>query len=526
MYRVLVSDALSSKGLELLQADPSLAVEVKTGLKPDALREIIGAYDALVVRSATQVDAALLAAAKKLRVVGRAGIGVDNVDLEAATRRGVVVMNTPSGNATTTAEHALALMFAIARHIPQATASMKAGKWEKKKFEGHEISSKTLGLLGLGNIGRIVADRALALKMNVLVYDPFRAPEEIRAFGAEHATLSELLARADFISVHTPLTDATRGLLGAEAFQQVKSSVYIINCARGGIVDEGALLAALDAGRVAGAALDVFVSEPTAPNDPLVLHPKVICTPHLGASTEEAQEKVAVEIAQQLSAFFGRGELANTVNVAPLSGEAATRLAPFVPVAAKLGELAAQLVGEVKSVEVELAGVLAGLPKEPVLSAALGGLLRASEDDGLNFVNAIRRAKDRGITLGVATRAECDFKGEVVLRVTGASGAVEVAGTAFAESGPRVVRVDRFQLEAIPEGHMLLVRNEDKPGVIGRIGTFLGERGVNIARLQVGQDAGSQQALSLWSLSSALQPEDVATLRGVPHVQVVQGLKF
>jgi D-3-phosphoglycerate dehydrogenase len=529
MFKVLVSDALSPKGLEILKASDVIEVDVKTGLKHEALKEIIGNYDALVVRSASQVNADLLSAGKKLKVIGRAGIGVDNVDLDAATKYGIVVMNTPAGNATTTAEHTLAMMFAIARHIPQASASMKAGKWDKKKFEGRELVSKTLGLLGLGNIGRIVADRAIGLKMRVVVYDPFLPEERIRALGAEPVTLYDLLKQSDFLSVHTPLSNATRGLIGDEAFDKMKPGVFIINCARGGIVDEASLLRALENGKVAGAALDVFVQEPVAPNDPLVMHPKVICTPHLGASTEEAQEKVAIDIAYQVIAFLRKGELTNTVNVPPLSAEALAQLMPFLLLSERLGSLLSQLVGDdsIKDVEVELAGKMTELPQKPPVTAVVVGLLQSQIGSTLNFVNAQSFAQERNIIVKTSLRAQSDFLSEVAVLVRTKSGVEhKVAGTVFAEGGPRIVKIDQFQIEAIPEGRLLIVRNEDKPGVIGRIGTYLGEKSINVSRLQMCPDPNREEALSLWSIARDVTQSELDEIRKLSNILFVTQAKF
>jgi D-3-phosphoglycerate dehydrogenase len=529
MFKVLVSDALSPRGLEILKSSEVVEVDVKTGLKHDALKEIIGNYDALVIRSATTANADLINAATRLKVIGRAGIGVDNVDLEAATRRGIVVMNTPSGNATTTAEHTLAMMFAIARHIPQATASMKQGKWEKKKFEGRELVSKTLGLLGLGNIGRIVADRAIGLKMRVIVYDPFLPEEKIRAVGAEPVTLYDLLKQSDFLSVHTPLSNATRGLIGDEAFDKMKPGVFIINCARGGIIDEESLLRALDSGKVAGAALDVFVEEPTPANSPLVMHPKVICTPHLGASTEEAQEKVAIEIGHQVIAFLRRGELTNTVNVPPISADSLAQLMPFLQLAEKLGSFHAQLVGDdsIQHVEVELAGKITELPQKPPVTAVLVGLLQSQIGPNLNFVNAQAFAQEKGLIVKTSIRAQSDFLSEIALLVRTKQGIEhKVAGTVFAEGGPRIVHIDQFDLEAVPEGRMLFVRNEDKPGVIGRIGTYLGEKGINVSRLQMCPDPNREEALSLWTIARPITQEEINEIKKFPHILFVTQVKF
>jgi len=527
--RVLVADELSARGVEILQASKKLAVDVKVGMKPAELVAIIGQYDGLVVRSATRVTAEVLEAAARLKIVGRAGIGVDNIDVKAASRRGVIVENTPSGNAVTTAEHAICLLLALARHIPQATASMKAGKWDKKKFQGVELFDKTLGVIGLGNIGRIVSDRARGLKMRVVAYDPFLGAETAKAVGAELVTLDELFARADFISVHTPLSPETRGLVGAAAFAKMKPGVLLVNAARGEIVDEAALLEALESGKVGGAALDVFAKEPVDPASPLVAHPRLVCTPHLGASTEEAQEKVALEVAEQLVAFFERNEVRNAVNIAPVRPEVMPRLLPWLDLAAKLGSLAGQLHprgpqgGGIDELEVEVIGEVAELGATPVARAALAGLLRTFMDLPVNEVNAPIIAGERGLrVVEVKRHRAVDVANAVTIRTRGASGARAVKGTIFhvgdAHEHPRIVQIDEFHLDAAPEGRILVLRNADRPGVIGAVGTLLGARGINVARLHVGLDKKKGAALMLWNVDADLGPV-IDEVRKVPHVE-------
>jgi D-3-phosphoglycerate dehydrogenase len=526
--RVLVADDLSTRGVEILKASKAVAVDVKVGLKPAELVQIIGSYDGLVVRSATKVTAEILEAAGRMKIVARAGIGVDNIDVKAATRRGVIVENTPSGNAVTTAEHALCLLLALARRIPQATASMKAGKWEKKKFQGVELLDKTLGVVGLGNIGRIVADRARGLKMRVIAFDPFTSQEAAKSVGAELVTLDELFARADFVSVHTPMTPETRGLIGKAAFAKMKKGVLVVNAARGEIVDEAALVEALDAGIVAGAALDVFAKEPPDAGSPVVVHDRVICTPHLGASTEEAQEKVAVEVAEQMVAFFERGEIKNAVNLAPVRPELLPRLAPWLDLAGRLGSLAGQLIpgAGIEEVEIDVTGEVADSGATPVGNAALAGLLRNFMDVPVNEVNAPVIAGERGLrVVEVKRQRGLNFASSVGIRLKGPAGERLVQGTIFHvgdQGEPRLVRIDDFVLDAAPRGRILILRNADKPGVVGAVGTLLGARGINVARLHVGLDEKSRTAIMLWNIDAGLADDALEEIRRVPHVQSAQ----
>ncbi len=524
-FKVLVADDLSQRGIQILQACPKISVDVKVGMKPPELLDAIGAYHGLIVRSATKVNAEVLLAARNLRIVGRAGIGVDNIDVKAASRRGVIVENTPSGNATTAAEHALCLLLSMVRFVPQATASMKAGKWEKKKFQGVEVADKTLGIIGLGNIGRIVAGRARGLAMKVIAYDPFIGKQEAERLGVEMVTLDELYARADFVTVHTPLTPETRGLIGREALAKMKTGVYLVNAARGGIVDEDALLAALEQGKVAGAALDVFVKEPPDPASPLLKHERVICTPHLGASTEEAQEKVAVEVAEQMVAFVERGEVKNSVNLAAVRPEVLPRVTPWLELAGKLGSLLAQILpgASIDEFEIETTGELAELAPALATRAALAGLLRSISDVPVNEVNAGLLAEERGLHVVEVKRARgVTFATSIALRARAASGVRQVKGTIFQIADrpePRIVQIDDFLLDASPEGRLLLVRNTDRPGVIGHVGSMLGERGINVARLHVARLQGGGEALMLWQVDAELDDAFLEEIRRVPNVE-------
>jgi D-3-phosphoglycerate dehydrogenase len=529
--KILVADDLSARGIELLQATPGFSVDVKVGLKPDALQEIIGGYHGLAVRSATKVDSALLARATNLKVVGRAGIGVDNIDVPSASRRGIIVMNTPGGNAVTTAEHAICLLASLVRQIPQATASMKAGKWEKKKFAaGIELADKVLGVVGLGNIGRIVADRAIGLKMRVVAYDPFVTEEAAARLGVQLASLDDVLARADFVTIHVPFLNETKGLVNAAAIAKMKKGALLVNASRGGIVDEEALLAALTSGHLGGAALDVFSVEPPV-GSPLPGLDNVICTPHLGASTEEAQEKVAIEVAEQLVAFFTRGEVRNAVNMAPVSVEAMPRMAPFLELAGRIGSLVGQLSPEgVNELEVEIGGEVGELGVAPIVRTALVGFLKTHLEPPVNEVNAPLLAKERSIHV-VETKKSTggDYTSWLAVRARGRGGERYVKGTVFAAAAagpePRLVQVDDFLLEAVPEGQIIVIRNDDRPGVIGSVGTLLGGRGINVSRMQVGLVRSRHEALMLWNVdaeeqSSSPVGEDILeAVRKLAHVK-------
>jgi D-3-phosphoglycerate dehydrogenase len=523
-YRVLIADDLSPRAVEVLAANPEISVETKTGLKGPALLEALKGVHGLAVRSATKVTAEVLEHCDALKIVGRAGIGVDNIDVKAASRRGVIVMNTPSGNAITTAEHALFLLCSVARHIPQATASMKSGKWDKKRFSGTELFGKTLGVLGLGNIGRIVADRALGLKMKVIGYDPFLTQDAAERLGVELVPLEDVWHRADAITVHTPLTPDTKGLVGRAQFEKMKPGVLLVNAARGGIVDEAALLEALNSGKVAGAALDVFVEEPPPANHPLVMHERVICTPHLGASTEEAQEKVAVEVAEQLVAYLVRGEIKNAVNVPAVAAEHQARITPYVELAGKMGTLVGQLATGVTAVEIEIVGEEQGT--KAIAGAALAGLLRPHLNVPVNEVNARLLAAERGLRVWETVRIHGEnFTSSVSIRVESPGGEHSVKGTIFSTDAghvPRIISIDRFYLEMHPDGHQLILRNEDRPGVIGAVGTILGGKGVNVARMQVGLDEKKKEALQVWNVDASPDDATLDAIRKVPGVRSAQ----
>ncbi len=525
MPKVLISDSMDPKAAEIFRAK-GVEVDERPGLSKDELKTIIGGYDGLAIRSATKVTADLLAAATHLKVIGRAGIGVDNVDIPAATARGIVVMNTPFGNSITTAEHAVALMFALARDLPAADSSTQAGKWEKNRFMGVELTSKTLGLIGAGNIGSIVADRALGLRMKVVAYDPFLTPERALDLGVEKVELDALLARADFITLHTPLTEQTRNILSRENLAKTKKGVRIVNCARGGLIDETALKEALDSGQVAGAALDVFVEEP-AKASPLFGTPGLVATPHLGASTTEAQVNVAIQVAEQMAEFLIRGGVTNALNMPSLSAEEAPRLRPYMALAEKLGSLVGQLShGSIAGLSIEAEGAAAELNMKPITGAVLAGFMRV-HSDSVNMVNAPFLAKERGLDVReIRHDRETDY--HTLLRVSAITSAGDrpVVGTLFANSAPRLVEIFGIRVEAELEGEMIYIVNEDMPGFIGRLGTLLGEEGVNIGTFSLGRREAGGEAVALVSVDSHIGPELVQRLQALPGVRTVKPLRF
>ncbi len=525
MPKVLISDKMSPLAAQIFR-ERGVEVDEITGKTPDELKAIIGDYDGLAIRSSTKVTKDILAHAPNLKVIGRAGIGVDNVDIPAASAQGVVVMNTPFGNSITTAEHAIALMFALARQLPEADASTQAGKWEKNRFMGVELTAKTLGLIGAGNIGSIVADRAQGLKMKVIAFDPFLSPERAVEIGVEKVELDQLLARADFITLHTPLTDQTRNILSAENLAKTKKGVRIINCARGGLIDEVALKAGLDSGHVAGAALDVFATEP-AHEHPLFGTPNFISTPHLGASTSEAQVNVALQVAEQMADFLVSGGVTNALNMPSLSAEEAPRLKPYMALAEKLGSLVGQLShGSIPRISIHSEGAAAELNQKPIVSAVLAGYLRVHSDT-VNMVNAPFLAKERGMEVReVRTEREGDYHTLIRVSVKTDAGERSVAGTLFGNEAPRLVELFGIKVEADLAGHMLYVVNEDAPGFIGRIGTLLGESGVNIGTFHLGRRDTGGEAVLLLSVDDPVTPDLITRVRALPGVKTVMALKF
>jgi D-3-phosphoglycerate dehydrogenase / 2-oxoglutarate reductase len=525
MPKVLISDAMSPRAAEIFR-ERGVEVDVKTGLKPAELLAIIGGYDGLAIRSSSKVTAEVIAAGTRLRVIGRAGIGVDNVDVPAATQRGIVVMNTPFGNAITTAEHAIALMLSAARQIPEATQSTKAGKWEKNRFMGVEVTGKTLGVIGCGNIGANVADRARGLRMKVLAYDPFLSPERARELGVERVELETLFRRADFISLHTPLTDQTRNIIDAAAIAKMKKGVRIINCARGGLIVEKDLLEGLNSGQVAAAALDVFEVEPATDN-PLFSHENVIATPHLGASTTEAQENVALQVAEQMADFLISGAVTNALNMPSLSAEEAALLHPYMILADQLGRFAGQLTETgITEVEIEYEGAVADLNTRALTSTALCGLLTPLLSN-VNMVNAPSIAKERGIrvseTKGPQQGAYHTYMRLTVVTENQRRG---VAGTLFADRKPRIIQVKGINMEAELGRHMLYVSNQDKPGFIGRLGTLLGEAGVNIATFHLGRDSAGGNAIALIEIDGPVTEDVLTKVRSIPLVVQAKALNF
>jgi D-3-phosphoglycerate dehydrogenase len=527
MPKVLVSDKISPAAIEIFKQNN---VEVDylpdVGKDKDKLAEIIGQYDGLAIRSATKVTEKILEAADNLKVIGRAGIGVDNVDIPAATAKGVIVMNTPFGNSITTAEHAISMMLALARQIPEADASTRASKWEKSRFMGVEVTNKTLGLIGAGNIGSIVADRAQGLRMKVIAYDPFLTPERALDLGVEKVDLDELLARADFITLHTPLIDATRNILSKEALAKTKKGVRIINCARGGLIDEVALKDALESGQVAGAALDVFAEEP-AKDNPLFDVPNVICTPHLGASTTEAQENVALQVAEQISAYLVTGEITNALNFPSISAEEAPRLTPFVKLAELLGSFAGQLTETaISGIRIEFEGDVAEMNTRPMVAAALNGVLKPLLGD-VNMVSAPALAKDRGISVETVNR-EQQGAYENYIRLTVVTERQErgVAGTVFASGKPRIIQVKGINMEAELTPHMLYVTNEDKPGFIGRLGSLLGDLKVNIANFNLGRMEAGSDAIALIAIDQELSAGELDQVTKLDGVKQAKPLNF
>ncbi|MFH1351118.1 MAG: phosphoglycerate dehydrogenase [Pseudomonadota bacterium] len=517
--KVLVSDNLSDVGVKIFQETPGIEVDVNTGLTPEELKGIIGQYQGLVIRSATKVTADIIERATDLKVIGRAGSGLDNVDVPAASQKGIVVMNTPEGNTITAAEHTFAMIMALSRNIPQATASLKEGKWEKKKLQGRELFNKTLGLIGAGHIGRIVGERAKGMKMKVIVYDPYIKPDTIEKLDLEPVSLDELLQRADYITIHTPKTDETVNMINRETIARMKKGAMIINCARGGIVNEDDLYDALESGYLGGAALDVFSKEPPG-DSKLMSLPNFICTPHLGASTREAQDNVAKDVAEQIVAYLLHGTVKNAVNVPGISAELMSILRPYAILAEKMGSIQTQLIDSgVLEVQINYSGKVTEYDVTPLTIAMLKGLLTPILKDDVNFVNAPMIAADRGIKVVESkTKTSEDFASLIMLKVKSMEGENIVSGTIFGKTLQRILRINNFYLEAIPEGHILLIHNEDIPGVIGRIGITLGKHKVNIGRMNVGQEKEKKQNVVLLTTDVTVSDDILEELRRMDNV--------
>ncbi|HYV67940.1 MAG TPA: phosphoglycerate dehydrogenase [Myxococcales bacterium] len=528
--RILISDDLSPEAKAILERVPSAQVDVRVGLKPQELREVIGGYDALAVRSATKVTKDVLEAAQKLRVIGRAGTGVDNIDLAAASRRGVVVMNAPGGNSVSVAEHTLALLLALARQVADASQSTRGGRWEKKKFaSGRELSGKTLGVIGTGSIEALVVRRPQAFGMKVIGYDPFLAAEAAEKLGIELVDLSGIWTRSDAVTLHVPLTEQTKNMVGAAQIARMKQGALVVNCARGGLVDEKALAAALKGGKLGGAALDVFEEEPPPADHPLFSCPNFIGTPHLGGSTEDAQQNVATIVCEAMVDYLTTGTIRNAVNVPSVSAEVLERLGPFLRLCEKMGALSGQLAleGETatapEQIEIAYAGDVSQQPTAPLTAAVLKGVLGTFLAEPVNEVSAPALAKERGLSVTqVKSNETPDFASLVTVRLRSKAGPAEVAGTIVGKREPRIVRVNEFEVEAAPQGTMLVMVNQDKPGVIGNVGRTLGEAQVNIAQFALARVAETGRALALVNIDGTASAETLEKLRKLPHVLQVR----
>lgn len=527
MIKILVSDALSEEGLKVFKESKELTVDVKTDLKPDALKEVIKDYDALVVRSATKVTKDVIQAAKKLKVVGRAGVGLDNVDLEAATQKGIIVMNTPAGNTISTAEHTFSMILALSRNIPQANASTKKGEWKRSKFMGVEVYGKTLGIVGFGRIGSEVAKRALSFGMKILAYDPFLSAEVAESIGVEIAELKKVLQEADYITVHTPLTDETRHMISDKEFALMKKGVRIINCARGGIIDEIALIKAIKEQKVAGAAMDVFENEPLSADNEFLKLDNVVITPHLGASTEEAQVNVAIEVAEIVrDALLGRG-IRNAANYPCLEAEVCKILNPYINLGEKLGMFAAQLVeGRFQELVINYSGEITKYNLSPVTMALAKGVLEPILKETVNFVNAVSLLKERGIKLRESKSGqEGEFVNLIQLEIKTDKEVKKVFGTLSSNKQPRIVKIDDYYLELYPIGEMVFIRNWDKPGLIGSLGTLMGKNGINIAAMTFGRDQQGGKAISVLNVDSQVSQEIQDKIRELENILTVKVIR-
>lgn len=527
--KIFVADDVSDSGLQPLR-DAGVAVEKRIKLTPEQLLAAVAECEGLVVRSETKVTAGVMDAARNLRVIGRAGVGVDNIDVPAATARGIVVMNAPDGNTITTAEHTMALLVALARNVPQANASVKASKWERKRFIGAELQGKTLGIVGLGRIGRAVASRARAFGMRIVAHDPFIAAEQARELEIESASLDEVFSRADFLTVHTPLTNETSAIVGREAFARMKTGARVINCARGGLIDEAALYEAITSGKIAGAALDVFEQEPPAADNPLLGLDEVIVTPHLGASTTEAQEGVAFTVAEQMRDYLLTGALRGAVNVPALGAKELALLQPYLALAEGLGRVQAQLVDSaVREVRIDFAGELVDVDAAPVTRAFLAGLLR-DVSARVNVVNAFLIAEERRIAVTTSYVRSTDAPPAIRTRIVSESGEQSVSGTVFAATGGsregRITEINDFRIEAIPRGHLLVMHNRDVPGVIGRIGTILGDSGINISEFHLGRRERGGEAMAVIEIDAGVGEDTLESLRSLKDILMVREIKL
>ena len=521
MTKVLVSDPIDQAGIDILSQVAQ--VDQRPGLSPDELVSVIGDYDGLMIRSGTQVTAEVIAAASRLKIIGRAGVGVDNVDVPAATQRGVLVVNSPEGNTIAAAEHALAMMLSISRHVPQAHAGMRVGKWDRKKYVGNELYKKTLGVVGLGKIGSHVAKVARAMGMEVIAYDPFIAADRAQQMQVRLTDLAELFRSADYVTLHIPRTKDTENLVDAELLRTMKPSARIVNCARGGVVDEAAIAEAIDKGVIAGAGLDVFASEPLSEDSPLrAVERGLVLTPHLGASTEEAQENVATDVAEQIRDVLLGLPARSAVNIPGLSAEIMERLKPHLQLAETVGGMLSQLAGgQVQELELRLQGEFASHPSQPLLIASLKGLLGAVLGDSINFVNASLEAKARGIrVVEVKDEASRDFTGGSLQLISrGDQGSRSVTGAVFADGELRITSIDAFPVNVTPSSHMLFTRHRDMPGIIGKLGSLLGEHNVNIASMQVGRKIVRGDAVMVLSIDDPVPAALLEELTAIDGIQ-------
>jgi D-3-phosphoglycerate dehydrogenase len=532
MPKVLVSDPLAETGIEYLRGIPGIEVDVRIGLKPDELKAIIGDYEALAVRSETKVTADILAAATKLQIIGRAGVGVDNIDVAVATAKGVVVVNSPGGNTLAAAEHAVALLLALSRKIPAADASMRGGKWERKKFVGTEIYGKTVGIVGLGKIGRSVAQRIKSFETVVIGYDPFVTPESAARMGVELVSLEELYRRSDFITLHVPVNDETRAMIGATQIALMKDGVRIINVARGAVIDEQALADAVNSGKVEGVAIDVYSKEPPLPENPLLAVPRSVLTPHLGASTEEAQVNVAIDVCEQIGDVLQGRPARSAVNLPAVSAEEMAHVAPYLVLASKIGSLHTQLMREltgagkpIQTVEVVFSGEFTGLPTESITRAVLQGLLTPMLEDPVNLVNAPILAEARGVKVTEShSKTSPDHSCLLSVRVTSSEGERTICGTIIDGKDARIVHIDGYHVEILPSGHMVVTQHIDKPGMIGRVGTLLGDKGINIAGMHVGREAAGGRAIMVLLVDEPIPDALMQQIRAVPGLEKAQAV--
>lgn len=526
--KVLVSDPLHEEGLKILEKEKQLQVDVKPKLPPEELKKTIKGYDAIIVRSATKLTKDIIEAGARLRLIGRAGVGLDNVDVATASKKGIMVVNAPAGNTISTAEHTFSMIMALSRNIAQADVSMKSGKWEKKKFMGVELYGKTLGIVGLGRIGAEVAKRALSFEMKVIAYDPFLSEEQAKKIGVEIVDFDKLIKKADYITVHTPLTGETRHILGEKEFKKVKKGVKVINCARGGIVDEAALIKAISSGAVSGAAFDVFEKEPLDPNSPLLKFDNVVLTPHLGASTEEAQVNVSIDIANTVrDALLNRG-IRNAINIPSLEPELAKNIEPYLKLAEKIGALQTQLVeGHIKQVKIRYVGEIVNYDLKPVTIALIKGMLEPILQETVNYVNALVIAKERGIKIA-ETRVSSieDFAHLIHVELVTEKMKNSVMGTLFTKVDPRIVKINDYYVDAVPSGHMLIVTNKDLPGVVGHIGTILGQNKINIAGMTFGRQKKGGSALSILNVDTAVSKNIIEKLKKGKNIFDVKSIKL